>query len=78
MNLRVATALTPSLFALLLSVVSALTGCTTPDPEGRLGEFDEARAAAALADAKSAAEEAERAKVIEAAVEARLAASMAS
>ncbi len=47
MNLRVATALTPSLFALLLSVVSALTGCTTPDPEGRLGEFDEARAAAA-------------------------------
>ena len=47
MNLRVATALTPTLFVLLLSVGSALTGCTTPDPEGRLGEFDEARAAAA-------------------------------
>jgi hypothetical protein len=46
MNLRVATALTPSLFALLLSVGSALTGCTTPDPEGRLGEFEEARLAA--------------------------------
>ena len=46
MNLRVATALTPTLFALLLAVGSALTGCTTPDPEGRLAEFEEARLAA--------------------------------
>ena len=46
MNLRVATALTPSLFALLLSVGSALTGCTTPDPVGRLAEFEADRVAA--------------------------------
>jgi hypothetical protein len=47
MNLRVATAFAPTILALLLSVGSALTGCTTPDPEGRLGDFEEARAAAA-------------------------------
>ena len=47
MNLRVATALTPTLCALLLSVGSALTGCTAPDPEGRLATFEEARLEAA-------------------------------
>ena len=46
MKLRVATALTPALSALLFSAFQLISGCTTPDPEGRLDDFTEARAEA--------------------------------